>query len=119
LTGGWAAFPFLLFSIFCKHCRKSLNLRDGKTWVPMKTAATAKAAGFSAAEGSQAPVYATVLIATVDPDIRREMRELLEAYPVRVLWAKGVEEVRGLLSKERITACFCASGWSTALIGTW
>jgi DNA-binding NtrC family response regulator len=70
-------------------------------------AATGKAADLSTAEGSHAPVYATVLIATVDPDIRREMRELLEPYPVRVLWAKGVEEVRWLLSKERITVCFC------------
>ncbi len=70
-------------------------------------AATGKAADLSAAEGSHAPVYATVLIATVDPDIRREMGELLEPYPVRVLWAKGVEEVRWLLSKERITVCFC------------
>src|SRR5579864_3867122 len=60
-----------------------------------------------AAGSRPAPVYSTVLIATVDPDIRREMRELLEPYPVKVLWAKGVEEVRWLLSKERVTACFC------------
>jgi DNA-binding NtrC family response regulator len=49
----------------------------------------------------------SVLIAAVDPDIRREMLELLENYPVNVLWAKGVEEVRGMLSRERIAACFC------------
>jgi DNA-binding NtrC family response regulator len=49
----------------------------------------------------------SVLIATVDPDIRREMLELLEDYPVKVLLAKGVDEVRSKLSRERIAACFC------------
>jgi DNA-binding NtrC family response regulator len=55
----------------------------------------------------QTQTSATVLIATVDPDIRREMAELLENYPVKILWAKGVEEVRSMLSKGRIAACFC------------
>jgi DNA-binding NtrC family response regulator len=49
----------------------------------------------------------TVLVATVDPVISSSMRDLLEMYPLRTLWAKGVGEVRALLAKENVAACFC------------
>lgn len=49
----------------------------------------------------------TVLVATVDTAIANSMRELLEMYPLRTLWAKGVEEVRAMLAKESVAACFC------------
>jgi DNA-binding NtrC family response regulator len=48
-----------------------------------------------------------VLVATVDPDIRSSLSSLLEAQPVRVTWAKSVEEVRASLAREDVSACFC------------
>jgi DNA-binding NtrC family response regulator len=49
----------------------------------------------------------TVLVATVDPVISDSMRELLQVYPLRTLWAKSVGEVRALLAKDNVAACFC------------
>ncbi len=49
----------------------------------------------------------TVLVATVDPVSTDSMRELLQLYPWRALWAKGVGEARALLAKENVAACFC------------
>lgn len=49
----------------------------------------------------------TVLVATVDSIISNSMRELLQIYPLRTLWARGVGEVRALLAKENVAACFC------------
>jgi DNA-binding NtrC family response regulator len=48
-----------------------------------------------------------VLVATTDPVISDSMRALLQMYPLRTLWAKGVGEVRALLAKENVAACFC------------
>jgi DNA-binding NtrC family response regulator len=49
----------------------------------------------------------TVLVATVDSTISSGMRELLQMYPLKTIWAKGVAEVRAVLAKERVAACFC------------
>jgi DNA-binding NtrC family response regulator len=49
----------------------------------------------------------TVLVATVDSVISDSMRELLQNYPLRTIWAKGVEEVRAVLASEDVGACFC------------
>jgi DNA-binding NtrC family response regulator len=49
----------------------------------------------------------TVLMATVDATIEANMRELLQSYPLKTIWAKGVEEVRGALARETVSACFC------------
>jgi DNA-binding NtrC family response regulator len=49
----------------------------------------------------------TVLVATVDPGISNGMGDLMQMYPLRTLWAKGVGEVRALLAKENVAACFC------------
>src|SRR5271170_7771 len=48
-----------------------------------------------------------VLVATTDPIISDSMRALLQMYPLRTLWTKGVGEVRALLAKENVAACFC------------
>src|SRR5271170_432570 len=48
-----------------------------------------------------------VLVATTDPIISDSMRALLQMYPLHTLWAKGVGEVRALLTKENVAACFC------------
>jgi DNA-binding NtrC family response regulator len=49
----------------------------------------------------------TILVATAEPPICASMRELLEAYPLRTIWARGVDEVRSALSRESVDACFC------------
>ena len=54
------------------------------------------------------PIQPTVLVATVDPIISNSMRELLQMYPLNIIWAKGVDEVRAVLAKESVAACFCS-----------
>ncbi len=49
----------------------------------------------------------TVLVATADPLIRASMRDLLQEYPIRTIWARGVNEVQLALAKESVLACFC------------
>jgi DNA-binding NtrC family response regulator len=49
----------------------------------------------------------TILVATAEPAISASMRDLLEAYPLRTIWARGVDEVRSALSRESVDACFC------------
>ena len=36
----------------------------------------------------------TVLVATVDAEIKESMRALLDLYPLKTVWAKSVDEVR-------------------------
>jgi len=50
----------------------------------------------------------TVLVATAEPPIISSMRDLLEGYPIRTIWARGVNEVRLALAKESVLACFCS-----------
>jgi hypothetical protein len=54
--------------------------------------------------------HLTILVATAEPAISASMRDLLEAYPLRTIWARGVGEVRSALSRETVDACFVASG---------
>ncbi len=49
----------------------------------------------------------TVLVATVDATIGENMRELLQLYRLKTIWAKSVEEVRAALARETVSACFC------------
>jgi DNA-binding NtrC family response regulator len=49
----------------------------------------------------------TVLLATVDATLGHSILELLQMYPVKTIQARGVDEVRGVLAKETVTACFC------------
>lgn len=50
---------------------------------------------------------ATILLATVDPDIRASMSTLLDSYNVKAVSVTGLEELRSALSRESISACFC------------
>jgi DNA-binding NtrC family response regulator len=52
-------------------------------------------------------VLPTVLLATVDTTLAHSILELLQMYPVKTIQAKGVDEIRGVLAKESVTACFC------------
>jgi DNA-binding NtrC family response regulator len=61
----------------------------------------------SAAQFQSSVEHPVVLVATTDPVISDNMRNLLQMYPLRTLWAKGVGEVRALLAKENVAACFC------------
>jgi DNA-binding NtrC family response regulator len=49
----------------------------------------------------------TVLVATVDAEIKESMSGLLDLYPLKTVWAKSVDEVRIALAKENVSACFC------------
>ena len=49
----------------------------------------------------------TILVATVDPEIRNSMSTLLESYNVKTIWVTGLEELRLAIAKQTISACFC------------
>jgi DNA-binding NtrC family response regulator len=51
--------------------------------------------------------HLTILVATAEPAISTSMRDLLAAYPLRTIWARGVDQVRSALSRETVDACFC------------
>jgi len=50
---------------------------------------------------------ATVLVATNDSEIRQNIAELLQLFPLKTLWARGLEEVKSALTSESVTACLC------------
>src|SRR5271169_1271669 len=49
----------------------------------------------------------TVLIASAEPAVSGSLRDLLQVYPLKTIWAKSVSEVRAVVAKENVTACFC------------
>jgi DNA-binding NtrC family response regulator len=55
----------------------------------------------------QVPGRPSILLATIDPQIRQTMGELLQGYSISSIWATGVEEVRSALGREDMIACFC------------
>jgi DNA-binding NtrC family response regulator len=59
----------------------------------------------ASAEGS--PWRLKILAATIDPDIRNSLTELLEGFSIDAVWLKSVEAAKNLLSREKIAACFC------------
>src|SRR5580698_4132477 len=61
----------------------------------------------SAAQIQSSVEHPVVLVATTDPVISSSMRDLLQMYPLRTLWARGTGEVRALLARENVAACFC------------
>ena len=48
-----------------------------------------------------------ILAATIDPEIRNSLAELLEEFSIEAVWLKSVEAAKNLLSREKIAACFC------------
>jgi len=50
---------------------------------------------------------ATVLLATNDLEIHGTMSELLAPFSVRTVWSKGLEEVKYVLAREKVSVCFC------------
>jgi DNA-binding NtrC family response regulator len=55
----------------------------------------------------QVPGRPTILLGTIDSQIRQKMGDLLQGYAINTLWATGIEEVRSVLSQEDVMACFC------------
>jgi DNA-binding NtrC family response regulator len=55
-------------------------------------------------QNSQLPV---VLLATVDPEIRSSIVELLETFPIQIRQVRAVDEVRMAIARENVLACFC------------
>ncbi len=50
---------------------------------------------------------ATVLIATMDSEIRDGLAELFQAFSVNTIWLQCVAAAKKMLAKEKIAACFC------------
>jgi DNA-binding NtrC family response regulator len=61
----------------------------------------------SSATTRTAPACPTILVATIDSDIRSSLGALLEARQRKIVWAKSVEQVRSALAGKNISACFC------------
>src|ERR1700730_19365369 len=55
----------------------------------------------------QAPGRPTVLIATIDSEIREALAEFLENASINAILAASVGDVKMLVSRERIAACLC------------
>src|ERR1700683_825670 len=54
----------------------------------------------------QFPGRPSILVGTIDPQIRQAMGELLQSYAINTLWATGIEEVRSAITQEDVMACF-------------
>src|SRR5690242_390791 len=53
------------------------------------------------------PGRPTVLIATIDPQIRESLAGLLEVASINAIWVGSVEDVKAVVARERIAACLC------------
>jgi len=50
---------------------------------------------------------ATVLLATSDPEMYGNMSDLLAPFSVRTVWSRGMQEVKHVLAREKVSVCFC------------
>lgn len=53
------------------------------------------------------PGRPTVLIATIDPEIRESLAGLLEVASINAIWVGSVEDVKTIIAKEKVAACLC------------
>jgi DNA-binding NtrC family response regulator len=53
------------------------------------------------------PGRPTVLIATIDTEIREALADLLETASINAIWVGSVGGVKTLVARERIAACLC------------
>lgn len=49
----------------------------------------------------------TLLIATIDLEIREALAELLEGAAINAIWVNGVKDVKMVVARETIVACLC------------
>jgi DNA-binding NtrC family response regulator len=74
----------------------------------MTTAAiNERSAGARYAKVADIQSQPTVLVATNDSEIQRNMSDILQLFPLKTIWAKGLEEVKFVLGRENVAACFC------------
>jgi DNA-binding NtrC family response regulator len=55
----------------------------------------------------QEPGRPTILVATLDVEIRNGLTQLLPQFPVNTVWVKSVEDARSVLASSQVAACFC------------
>lgn len=58
-------------------------------------------------ESRRVPGQPSVLLATTDSEIRRCLIELLQPYPVSIISASCMEEIKSAVAHHDIMACFC------------
>lgn len=97
---GWAGCPFSFSTKTERHTVMSYLMPLNS---PPISVMRHKSSEPAQANGHQP----TVLVATVDPGISTSMREMLQMYPLKTVWARGVDEVRAVLAAEHVAACFC------------
>ncbi|HEV7968623.1 MAG TPA: hypothetical protein VGP19_13685 [Candidatus Acidoferrales bacterium] len=61
----------------------------------------------SAASTHRTPGRPTVLIATIEPEIREALTDLLELAAVNAIWVSSVKDVKTLVAGDLIIACLC------------
>jgi DNA-binding NtrC family response regulator len=61
----------------------------------------------SATSIHRTPGRPTVLIATVDPEIREGLADLTKMASINAIWVRSVEDVKTLVAREGIAACLC------------
>jgi DNA-binding NtrC family response regulator len=49
----------------------------------------------------------TVVIATIDHDIRASLTQLLEGVEVEAICVRSIKELRSLIAQKKVSACFC------------
>ena len=61
----------------------------------------------SVARIQRSPGRPTVLIATIDTEIREALADLLDFAAINAIWVGSVEDVNAIVARERIAACLC------------
>jgi len=61
----------------------------------------------SVANINRSPGRPTLLIATIDPEIREALADLLEIASVNAIWVSSVKDVKTLVAGELVVACLC------------
>jgi CheY-like chemotaxis protein len=105
----WIEKPLWL-SIGSLDFKKSFVISDlrAKGIATMKIPAINETtAGARHTKATDLETQSTVLVATNDPEIQKNISALLQLFPVKTLWAKGLEEVKFVLARESVAACFC------------
>ena len=55
----------------------------------------------------KSPSRPSVLVATIDSEIREGLAELVESAGVSAIWVSAVKDLKTVVAKERVVACFC------------
>ncbi len=61
----------------------------------------------SAVDFNLATEAPTILVATADRQVSDALAQLLEPYPVNIVWVKGLSDAQTWLDTQNIAACLC------------